>query len=251
MGAALDSFILILSIAGPIALLALIWSLVTRLMSKPKDRGFLQRFPVLLPAVLFIISVIIISQIGILPMSQYKGTNYLNTNVTSGEILRFNIYEPTIVYSEDIQLIMGIYLIPGESINITAFFYLEGHLEETINTTLTASGTEDMITEERVLDLSPGMYLVQVNNTFFDHGVPDDMPHWLHVTLSQHVDSSFVYEIVSWSSVQFGLNVGCFFLILGGFCIGGPSKSRYTGEEELEEQQTGDDTGGPEYGKGC
>jgi hypothetical protein len=251
MGAASDSFILLLSIAGPIALLTLVWTLVTRLMNKPKDRGFLQRFPILLPAAIFIILVVAISQIGILPMAQYRGANYINTTVASGNTVRFDVYEPNDAYSDGVQLSFGAYLVPGESMNITIRFFLGSHTEKSINATLIASGTEGMVTEERTLEITPGIYMVQVNNTYFDGEIPEDMVHWVHITLSQPVNLSFANEIVTWSSFQFGLIVGCFFLLLGGFCIGGPSKSRYPEEDEQESEWIDYGGGGPEYGKGC
>lgn len=251
MGAAFDSLVLVIGITGPITLLALVWTLVTRAMRTPRNRGFLQRFPVLLPAVLFIISVIIINQIGILPMAQYKGSNYLNTSAASGNTFRFNVYEPNDAYSDGVQLLMGVFFLPGESMNISVRFYLENQIKETINSSLTATGTEGLVTKEQSVVLAPGSYIVQVNYTFFDQGIPDGMSHWLDVTLSQPIKSVFVPEIVSWSSMQFGLGVGCFFLFLGGFCIGGPNKSRYVEEDEQDAERTDYGDGSPEYGKGC
>jgi hypothetical protein len=251
MGAALDSFILIISIAGPISLLVLIWCLVTRLMRRPQERGLFQRFPVLLPSVLFVISVIVISQIGILPMAQDRGENYVETNVTSGDILEFEVYNSDIVYSEQFQLNLETFMVPGDSMNVTVSFFLEDHVIRSINVTLLASETEDFITEGRTLQLSSGFYVVQVNDTYFESGVPDVMPHALDVTLWQPVKPSFIDETVRWSTIQFGLNVGCFFLILGGLCLGGPSKSRYVEEKKQEDMQTDHGAGAPEYGKGC
>ncbi len=251
MGVAIESFMLAVEIAGSVAALALIWSLFTRLRTQPRKRGVFQRLPLLLPAVVFVISIIIVGQLGILPMSQYKGTSYLSTSATSGDILRFNVYEPDIVYSENVELTLSMYLLPDESIsNIIEFYLLDG-LVETVYVNLTSLSVEETITEERTLILAPGSYVVHVNNTFYDHGILDDTAlHWIEIRLSQPVKSSFTPEIVTWSSLQFGLNIGCFFFILGGFCIGG-SKPRYTSEEPHEEPQTDFGEGGPEYGKGC
>jgi hypothetical protein len=251
MGVAIDSFVMVVEISGTIATLALIWSLFTRLRARPGKRNIFQRFPVLLPAVAFVVSFIIILQLGILPISQYKGTSYLNTSATSGDILRFNVYESGIVYAENVELIVDMYLVPGESINNTIQFYLLDNLVETVNINLTSTGVEEVVTEHRLLDLNPGLYFVRVNNTFYDHGIPDDMAHWVGLRLSQSVKASFLPEIVTWSSIQFGLNVGCFFFILGGFCVGGDGKRRYPIDETANEPQTEYSDGGPDYGKGC
>jgi hypothetical protein len=251
MGVALDSFAMGIEIAGTVAIIALIWSLFTRLRTRPEKRGIFQRLPVLLSAVTFVISLIIVGQLGILPISQYKGENYINESVTSSEILHFNVYDPGIVYSENVELTLKIYLIPGESINNTIEFYITDGLVETVYVNLTSTGSEEMVTEQRVLDLNPGFYVVRVNNTFYEHGIPDEMPHWIDFVLSQPIKSSFITEMVTWSSIQFVVNIGCFFFILGGICIGGSSNKRFTDEKSTEESWTDYGDGGPDYGKGC
>ena len=251
MGAAIDSFVMVIEIAGSVAILALIWSLITRLRTQPRKRGVFQRLPVLLSAVLFIISIIIVGQLGILPIAEYKGTNSFNTFVTSGEIFHFNVYESNIAYSEDVEMRLEMYLMPGESLNNTIEFYLDEDLVDTIYVNLTSTGVEDVVTEERILNLEPGRYTVGINLTLYEDGIPEDtLLHWEDFTLSQAVKSSFIQEMVTWSSLQFSLNIGCFFLLLGGFCIG-TSKPRYTSEHTDEEPQTDYVDGGPEYGKGC
>ncbi|MFW9958001.1 MAG: hypothetical protein ACFFCT_08020 [Candidatus Odinarchaeota archaeon] len=252
MGVAIDSFVMAIEIAGSLAILALIWSLITRLRTQPRKRGVFQRLPVLLSAVVFIISIIIIGQLGILPIAEYKGTNQLNRYVTSGEILHFNVYESNIAYSENIEMRLDTYLMPSETINNTIEFYLGDSLTDMIYINLSSAGVENTVTEERILDLEPGLYIVRINHTFYEDGIPDDtLAHWERFTLTQAVKSSFIQELVSWSSLQFGLNIGCFFLLLGGFCVSGGSKRRYPVEETSEEPQTEFGDGGPEYGKGC
>ncbi|MDH4213377.1 MAG: hypothetical protein OEV85_05615 [Candidatus Thorarchaeota archaeon] len=251
MGAAIDSFVMAIEIAGSLGILALIWSFITRLRTQPRKRGVFQRLPVLLSAVVFIISIIIIGQLGILPIAEYKGTNQLNRYVTSGEILHFNVYESNIAYSENIEMRLDTYLMPSETINNTIEFYLGDSLIDMIYINLSSAGVENTVTEERILDLEPGLYIVRINHTFYEDGIPDDtLAHWERFTLTQAVKSSFIQELVSWSSLQFGLNIGCFFLLLGGFCVG-TSKPRYTTEDTYEEPQTDFGDGGPEYGKGC
>jgi hypothetical protein len=252
MGVALDSFVMDLEIAGSIAVLTLIWSAFTRLRANPNKRGIFQRFPVLLPAVTFVISIIVVGQLGILPMAEYRGTNNLDSTVTSGDTLRFTVYQSNVVYSESVEMQTYIDLLPGESLNNTIEFYLLGTLAETINVNLTSGGLEQRVSDQRFLVLAPGAYIVRINSTFYEDGIPDDtLSHWFEFALSQAVKSSFIPETVTWSSVQFGLNVGCFFFILGGLCIGGPAKQRYLEENSSEEPQTDIGDGSPEYGKGC
>jgi hypothetical protein len=252
MGLALDSFVMVLETAGSIAVLALIWSVLTRLRSKPNERGIFQRLPVLLPAVTFVISIIVVGQLGILPMAEYRGTNSLDSNVTSsGDILHFTVYQSSNVYSDNIEMRMDMYLVTGESLNSTIEFSLPDTVVETINVNLTSDGVQETVSDQRVLVLDPGIYTVRINSTFYEDGIPKDISsHWLDFRLSQALKSSFISEMVTWSSLQFGLNIGSFFLILGGFCIG-TSKPRYTVEETSEEPQTDFGDGSPEYGKGC
>jgi hypothetical protein len=253
MGVALDSFVMVLETAGSIAVLALIWSVFTRLRAKSNERGIFQRFPVLLPAVTFVISIIVVGQLGILPIAEYRGTNSLDSTVTSsGNILHFTVYQSHVVYSDNIEMRMDMYLAPSESLNTTIEFYLPDTLVETINVNLTTNGTEEMVSDQRALVLDPGTYTVSINSTFYEDGTPTDIStHWIDFRLSQALKSSFISEMVTWSSMQFGLNVGCFFFILSGFCIGGPAKQRYTEADSSEEPQADFGDGDPEYGKGC
>ena len=251
MGVALDSFLMAIEIAGSLSVIALVWSLFTRQRTQARKRGVFQRLPVLLPAVIFVISLVIVGQLGILPIAQYKGVNALNESVTSGEIIRFNVYESDIVYSENVEMTVKLILLPDESINNTIEFYIEDSLVETIHINLTSAGLEGWVTEQRVLVLDPGHYILRVNNTFYEHGIPDEMLHWIDFTLSQPMKSSFIGETVTWSSIQFVVNIGCFFFILGGFCIGDSGKRRYFDEGLTEEPRTDYGDGGPDYGKGC
>ncbi len=252
MGVAIDSFVRGVQIAGSIAILALIWSLFTRLRAEPRKRVVFARLPVLLPAVTFVISLIIVGQLGILPMAEYKGENYVSEAATSGERFSFNVYESNVVYTENVELTMEKYLIPGESITNTVDFYLLGSLVETVYINLASMGVEDLVTEQRLLDLDPGQYEVRVHNTFYENGIPDDMvDHWVDFTLLQSVKSSFIPELVTWSSIQFGVNTGCFFFVLVGICIGDDSRQRHVDERISEEPQMEYGDGSPEYGKGC
>lgn len=251
MGVAVDSFVMAIEIAGSVAVLALILSLITRLRTEPRKRGVFGRLPLLLPAVTFVISLIIVGQLGILPMAEYKGANYIGEAATSGDRFTFNVHESNVVYSENVELTMEKYLIPGESIINTIDFYLLGSLVETVYVNLASTGVEDMVTEQRLLDLDAGQYEVRIHNTFYRDGIPDVLNHWVEFALLQSMQSSFLPQLEIWSTIQFGVNIGCFFLILGGVCIGDSSRPRHVDERISEEPQTDYGDGSPEYGKGC
>ena len=254
MGVAVDSFVVGIEIAGSVAVLALILSLIARLRTEPRKRGLFGRLPLLLPAVAFVTSLIIVGQLGILPMAEYKGTNCLSEPASSGERFSFNVHESNVVYLKNVELIIEKYLMPGESIITTIDFFLLGSLVETVNINLTSTGVEDSVAEQRLLDFDPGQYEVRVHNTFYENGIPDNvnvLNHWVEFTLLQSMKSSFLPEIVTWSSIQFGVGIACFFFILGGIAIGDTSRRRNVDERDSEEPQADYGNGGPEYGKGC
>jgi hypothetical protein len=253
MGFALDSLVMAVEIAGSVAVLALILSLITRLRTEPKRRGLFGRLPFLLPAVTFVISLIIVGQLGILPMAEYKGTNYVSKLASSGERFSFNVYESNVVYFENVELTIEKHLMPGESIISTIDFLLLGSLIETVYVNLTSTGVEDSVTDRRLLDLDPGQYEVRIHHTIYEYGIPDyDVLNlWVEFTLLQSMKSSFLPEIVTWSSIQFGVGIACFFFILGGIAIGDASRPRNVDDRVSEEPQVDYGDGGPEYGKGC
>ncbi|MBN2230249.1 MAG: hypothetical protein JW779_11735 [Candidatus Thorarchaeota archaeon] len=249
MGVALDSFVQVLTTAGFFAIIALVWSAFSRLRSKPGTRGTFQRLPLLLPAIVFVISLFLILELGFVPMSQYHGINSYSSYIGSDSTFRFNVYTPDIVYEDEVQIRVDSYLQPGEYI-ITVFdFCLDNIVVESILVNLTALATESSVFTEKEVDLDPGSYVVLVNRTTYEYGEIQDGDQYCNLRLSQPIQSSFQPEIIDWSTYQFFFLVGSFFVLLGGFCIGWEDRRDTRVDRKPEDQY--EDQEHVEYGKGC
>lgn len=224
MGAAVDSFILVVGLAGIIALAFLIYSLFTRIKKGPGNRGVFQRMPLLLPSLAFIITIIIILQLGIAPIQDFKGYNSNNYYLFDNTEIRFNVYEPGIAYVEVTDLNIHCTLDAGESVHTILDIYRSNDLIDTITVNLVSSENQSIVSEERVLSLEPGNYLIKVGVTFYEQGVVVQSYNMVRMTLTQETIETLNEELVEWSTYQFMINVGSFFFIIGGLCVGKEDK---------------------------
>ncbi|TFG31729.1 hypothetical protein EU527_11725 [Candidatus Thorarchaeota archaeon] len=224
MGAAVESFIMLVGWAGIIAIFFLIYSLFTRIRRGPGNRGVIQRMPFLLPSFAFVISILVIMQLGIVPIQDYRGNNSQNNYLFDDAEVRFRVYEPGIAYVEDTTLTVHSVMEPGESINIVLEFFLNDDLIDTVLLNLVSGENESTVSTERVLNLDPGNYLIRVEVTFYENGVIVQSYNTVQMTLTQGTIASIYSELVEWSTFQFMINIGCVFFIIGGFCIGQEDK---------------------------
>ena len=91
MGVALDSFIVSMEYAGFVAILLLVYCLCSRHQNDSGNLNVFQRLPLLLPSVGFVITILIVANVGITPMGQYQGVNSRQFTTLSGETTTFTI----------------------------------------------------------------------------------------------------------------------------------------------------------------
>jgi len=128
MGVALDSFVIILQYAGIVAIVLLVYSLFTRQMNNSGTLGFFQRKFVLLPAIGFLVTVLLVTNLGITPMAEYQGLNserssYANTGYETD----FTIREQY-MYSGYLKVSVADYLYFGESVHVEVSVFQNGTL---------------------------------------------------------------------------------------------------------------------------
>ena len=224
IGAALDSLILLLEIAIVMTIVAIALVIWRGLLSGHLRKSIFWRKPLLLPSLVFVITLFVAMTYVQHPMSAYHGSNQLNsTTPYSGS---FRVYGPE-AYESNVQIRVARSLEPSERMEINATFSLEGE---------NAGSTFMNITEEdldfnggvtRRISLAPGLYHLEVNLAFFDEGGQQD-GFYVRFLANQAVNSEFVPELVQWSTYRFTLFFVCFFFVLGGICIdrGDPRKER-------------------------
>ena len=231
MGVALDSFVITVEYAGFVAIVLLLYCLFTRHMNNSGTLGFFQRKFVLLPAIGFLVTIILVTNLAITPMAEYQGLNSTRSSwANTGYETEFTLREQY-MYSGYLRV----------SVRDNLYFNESGHVEVFVfqNDTLNASASLDFqfIGEEPSnpyesyqasaqcdIVLEPGTYNVQVNYTVHFEGNPINEERSLDLTLSQPLVAGFITEIVDWSTYQFFLNIILLFLMLGGICLDIPTK---------------------------
>jgi hypothetical protein len=164
-------------------------------------------------------------------MSVYHGGNQRNGSESfSG---RFTIYEP-VAYESDLQLRISRSLEANDRIEVYANFSQEEVVIVSLLFNITQGDLDENHGFTQSVGLEPGMYDVVVGNTYY---VVDALQGstYMSILLHQPVDSSFLPEVVAWSSYQFILGFCLLFLFLGGLCIGREDKKRRS-EEEIDQE---------------
>ena len=232
MGVAIDSFVITIQYAGIVTVVFLLYCLFTRHRNNTGTLGFFQRKFLLLPAIAFLVTIVMVTNLGITPMAEYQGLNSERSSyVNTGYETDFTIREQY-MYSGYLEVTVGDYLYFGESGHVDIFVFQNDTLIDTASLDFQYTGDEPSdpyssfwTAVESDIVLEPGLYNVQVNFTKYLEGtLIDGEIDYMTLTLSQPLISGFIYEVVDWSTYQFVLNIMIVFLMLGGICVDFPSK---------------------------
>lgn len=223
--------ILLLEIGFVVTFIVLALAIWKGVLSGNLKTSFIRRKPLLVPSLVFTITIIIVMTSLPLPMSVYHGTNLLQYDDFSSS--SFRVYDAG-AYEADTLVRVARMLEPEDRIEVYTYF----SQDETVIGTLFINVTDDVLDAyggvTRSVSLLPGLYEVSANVTFFDNGVEQE-EYYLQVLINQPVSPMFIPEITSWSSFQFILGIVCMFLVLGGICIGREDKTRRS-EEEIDQE---------------
>lgn len=186
----------------------------------------IRRKPLLVPSLVFIITVIIVTTSVPLPMSAYHGLNQISDYQSLSA--RFRVYEPG-VYETDIQTRVRCSLEPNERFEVFANF----SQDDVVINSLFINMTQDALDEDNGLtqsiNLEPGLYDVSIEPIFYGDDSPQGQPS-IYIRVAQPMESAFIPETITWSSYQFILGFCILFLFLGGICIGSEDKTRWSRE---------------------
>ena len=224
MGAALDSFVMILGSAGVVSLVLLAFCLITRYQNKSQKKPVYQRLPLLLPAIGFVITVMLITSVGITPMAQYKGENSHGISFESGDNNSFTLLDSQF-YTHSLE-VEGIYFLnTNQSIYIEILISLDGVIVETFahNIPFSSMETPRIITD--TTSLAPGKYDIRADFTRYEGGQP--IVAWsssVFLVFTQPRSEGYIEELIDWTSFQFTINILCIALFLGGLCVGTSQK---------------------------
>jgi hypothetical protein len=224
IGAALDSLTILLSIsltttAGVMAIA--VWRGV---LSGNLRKSMIWRKPLLLPSIVFTITLLVAMIYAPYPMKAYHGPNQINNYVPYQGT--FRVYEAG-AYDAYVQIQITDSLASNERLEVNVTFSQEG---SAIGAIIIDAIAEDFDYNGKLIrstNLPEGIYNVTVNGTRYIDNEPEEI-QFLDFTLNQPVTSEFISELTQWSSLRFVLGFGSLFLVLGGICIdrGDPRKER-------------------------
>lgn len=217
IGAALESIVMILQIGFIITLAVMIIAVWRGVLSGDFKRSIIRRRPLLVPSLVFTITIIAAMIYVPYPMSTYHGTNQLlgSTPFTG----TYRVYEPGI-YDAAVQLRISTSLDPNERLELEADFLQNNIVVGSLVVNLVDSDIDAYGSATRNIILAPGVYHITINSIYFIDDVPQEN-HYVNFLIHQPVPSVNIPELTDWSTFRFFLEVGCFILLITGLCIGG------------------------------
>ncbi|MFW9788103.1 MAG: hypothetical protein ACFFE2_12835 [Candidatus Thorarchaeota archaeon] len=228
----MDSLILLVTIGVTSSAVVAALALWRGILSGNLRKSVIWKRPLLLPSIVFTMSIIIAAFYAPLPMSAYHGTNQIHrTTPYSGT---YRVYEPG-VYEASVQVRVTTGLLPNERLEVFVNFSQAGTEIDSLFMSLTENDLDMNQGATRSVSITPGLYDVAINCTYYLDDAPQDN-EWVSFLINQPVESIFIREITDWSTFRFFLGFGCFFLLLSGICVGGDKgrqRHRYGEKEDV------------------
>jgi hypothetical protein len=223
IGAAFDSLIIVLSISLVTTLAAVAIVVWRGVLSGNLKKGTLWRKPLLVPSLVFAISLLVAMVYVPHPMAAYHGPNQINRYAPYQGT--FTMYEAG-AYEGEVQLRITGSLESNERLWVNFSFYQDGGTNSTLIIDVIDTDFDMNGGVTRSLSLTSGTNSVNISSILY----VDDNPEQAYVNflVNQAATSEFIGELTTWSTLRFVLGFGTFFLVLGGFCIdrGDPRKER-------------------------
>ncbi|MGY5875181.1 MAG: hypothetical protein RTU30_05505 [Candidatus Thorarchaeota archaeon] len=214
-GEAIQSFLQVLTISGSVAIASLVIGLARRLNSSNSKKGK----PVLLAAVIFIISAIVVIQVNQLPIAPYQGPNAIVARITSPRTFHYTVYGGEL-YTEYIEVSASVFLDELERVDVIIEF-LQG---EVVNTTATLHLTlgqngPRQVSSETFFEILPDLYDIRISFRTYYNGTLSDQWKSIDVVLGQAVIPGHLEELVVWDTMRFILIVISILILIAGVII--------------------------------
>ncbi len=218
MGAAAESLLVVLQYSVIAAVVPAILIGYWRYRTERNKRNLIQRFPLLVPAILFIITANLVVTFLPVPIADYSGVNTRALDSVSDFNVTFTVREPGIAYQSAITVIASDYMSPDERFDIEIQFYRDSALNRTETLNLEAGATADFVESSLSISADVGSYRLVVNSTFYIGPTPQP-DNALDFEVVQRLRAGFVDELRNWSNYQLTLNLTVIVLVFAGFCI--------------------------------
>lgn len=226
MGAALDSFVILLETGGIVTAIVIALALWRSVLGGNFKTSLIRRKPLLVPSIVFIITILVVSATMPLPMSVYQGPNQIRDEETMSA--QFQVFEAE-VYESDIEFRVSRQMASFERVEAYANFSQEGLVVRSLFINMTSDSLDENYGVTLSISLDPGLYHVNVITNFYFNDILQDSAH-VSILVHQPVTLAFIPELTEWGTIQFILGFLFLFLFLGGLCIGREDKTRRSTE---------------------
>ena len=231
MGAAIDSLILLLGMGAITTIFVMALAIWRGVLAGNLRTSFIRRKPLLIPSLVFTITIIIGMTSLPIPMSMYHGVNQIQYD--EFRLQSFRVYEAG-AYQSSVEIRVAMNVEGNDWLEVHTYFSQNDVVIGSLFINVTEATIDEYGGVTQSLLLGPGLYDVTVNDTLYLEGVEQDEAY-PYIMINQPAASSFIPEITTWSSIRFMLTIVCMFFILGGICIGRESRTRRS-EEDIDQE---------------
>lgn len=239
LGAASDSILDVIVIAGVVAILVFVFGLVVEGKNESPRPGIFKKKPLLFPALGFVVVALLMVTLVPIPMSEYQGDNSTQFDLLGEETIGFNLHGGGF-YQKEIVVGATYNLKTYETLEIKLDIYSNRVLTKSANLNLTGFSNQGSdIPGEVKVPLEPGQYQITLRRVFYYDGTPRNPSTLTHCTVEQPLQNGMFNEVLTWSSYMFVLEVGCFFLLIAGICGAKEDRGRVRREETDQEPPDG------------
>ena len=197
----------------------------------------MQRMPLLVPALVFIIATMTVYNNVPLPVNQFMEANTLYFRNNANYTEPFTVQPFGSVYTDEIEISVNRYLQPHEYVRISFQFLQNSTPVVTHIIEMNTTDSPESFEIDRLVGLDPGTYTIQVNSSFYLNNVPTD--GILQAYITQGMQDS-VGELLNWSNYQFFLNIFIVVLLFSSICVANepPDRSGKYGKKPDTEFRT-------------
>ncbi len=217
MGAASDSAVLLVEVAGVVTLITLVMVLLIRQRGLYTKGGFMWRKPLLLPSFAFIFVIILSLNVAWLPISEYRGYNSVYLDNYPNDVGAITVYGGP-AYVTTLELAIDGWFGADSSLNVTVSLWQ--NLTYVTGTALSSGHVVEAgeVYEKAPISAPEGAYQITFNVTYIDSGSPSETEPTADIYLSQVLADGHIQEILNWETYRLGLFAVGIVLLLAGIC---------------------------------
>jgi hypothetical protein len=217
-GAATDSFLIVILVAGVLCIAATIFGVLAWKVEGGKDTAWIRNRPMVIPATLFVIGLIFTNILMPLPISPYKGPNVISTRIIEDRSLEFEVRD--IAYEPIIEITASTSVNENETCFLYFEFRVNNDLRYSSSLEFTYSDSGPVTQSSFLSNVTPKLYVIEIYFEIYSGGVlQNGVSRQFNVEISQVLTSNHLEELASWDTYKFIFIIASFLMIIVGICV--------------------------------